>query len=336
MATVEQNEHLSSAQLLSLAVQAMQLYAPQYQGQVSLLCQSENATFLIQTPTARYALRIHRPNYHQKHEIESELNWLDALNAYGIAVPQAILSEQGERVQTLGLNADIVRYAVLFEWISGEMPTTEVDPKAFRQLGQINAKLHNHSKAWTHPAEFQRIIWNHETMVSPQGHWGNWRNAPHLKLSDHPIVEEAIERIALELAGFGKSNDRYGLIHADLRLTNLLLQGDQIAVIDFDDCGMSWYMHDLAAAISFNEHCAAAPEWVDNWIEGYEREAHISNEEYALIPSFVMQRRIQMLAWVGSHAQTEMALSLGNDWANQTVRLCKKYLDHKQLPVGAS
>ncbi|KAA8733273.1 phosphotransferase [Acinetobacter qingfengensis] len=334
MAIVEQNENLSRAELLCLAEQAMRLYPAKYQGQVQLLCQSENATFLITTATERYALRIHRPNYHQKHEIESELKWLDALNDYGVAVPQAILSEQGERVQTISLSNDVIRYAVLFEWIEGEMPTTEVDPQAFRQLGQINAKLHNHSKAWQYPDNFQRIIWNHETMVSPQGHWGDWRHATHLNRNDHIVIEETIQRIDHELKDFGKSSDRYGLIHADLRLTNLLLQNDRIGVIDFDDCGMSWYMHDLAAAISFNEHYAAAPEWIENWIEGYEREAHISNEEYALIPTFVMQRRIQMLAWIGSHAQTEMALSLGNDWANQTVRLCKKYLNTQQIPVG--
>ena len=92
-------------------------------------------------------------------------------------------------------------------------------------------------------------------------------------------------------------------------------------------------MHDLAAAISFNEHHAAAPEWVEHWLKGYERIGHISDAEYALIPTFIMQRRIQIMAWNGSHASTEMALSLGDQWSNETVRLCKKYLAN-QMPVG--
>lgn len=331
---VAQNECLDAYTLYQLAEQAVKQYPTAVQGSVKLLCQSENATFVVQTDTARYALRIHRPNYHQKQDIESELNWLDALKAYGIAVPQAIHNMQNERVLTLGLPDGTIRYAVLFDWIAGDMPTTDVDPQAFQQLGQITAKLHNHSKAWPAPRGFQRIIWNHDTMVGANGHWGDWRDAPHLKPEDHGIIEQAIARIGKELSAFGKAPDRYGLIHADLRLTNLLLQGDRIGVIDFDDCGMGWFMHDLAAAISFNEHHAAAPEWVDHWIIGYEREAHISAAEYALIPTFIMQRRIQMLAWIGSHAQTEMALSLGNDWANQTVRLCKKYLFENKRPVG--
>ena len=52
-----------------------------------------------------------------------------------------------------------------------------------------------------------------------------------------------------------------------------------------------------------------------------------------MIPTFIMQRRIQMMAWNGSHAQTEMAQSLGDQWSNETVRLCKKYLNG-QMPVG--
>ncbi|MEB3753377.1 phosphotransferase enzyme family protein [Acinetobacter sp. MD2(2019)] len=333
---VEQNECLDAATLQALAEKAVAQYPKKYQGKINLLCQSENATFVVRTAETKYALRLHRPNYHNKQNIESELNWLDALTQSGIAVPQAILSEQGERVLTLDLDDGNIRYAVLFNWVDGDMPTTDVDPTAFQQLGQITAKLHHHSKTWQIPEQFDRIIWNHETMLGTDGHWGDWRHAPHLKSKDHAIVEEAIQSIGQKLADFGKTSDRYGLIHADLRLTNLLLQQDRIGVIDFDDCGMSWFMHDLAAAISFNEHLAPAQQWVENWIEGYERVAHISNEEYALIPTFIMQRRIQMMAWIGSHAQTEMALSLGTDWADHTVRLCKKYLNTRDFPVGAA
>lgn len=331
--TVEQNEFLNAAQLQSLAEQAMRYYPTEYQGEIKLLCQSENATFIIRNKQHCYALRIHRPNYHSRLNILSELEWLDALNQSGIAVPLAIADSNGQLVITLKLSDEIIRYAVLFHWIAGTMPTIEVDPTAFQQLGNITAKLHLHSKQWQPSDTFTRIIWDHETMLGPQAHWGDWRNAPHLQLRDHDIINESIAKIANKLGTFGKTADRYGLIHADLRLTNLLLQEQHIGVIDFDDCGMSWFMHDLAAAISFNEHHASAPHWIEQWLKGYETIAHISVEEYALIPTFIMQRRIQMMAWNGSHMQTEMALSLGDQWSNETVRLCKKYLADT-MPVG--
>ncbi|MFX8984475.1 serine kinase, partial [Acinetobacter baumannii] len=80
---------------------------------------------------------------------------------------------------------------------------------AFEQLGQITAKLHAHSKTWQAPENFQRIVWNHETMVGADGHWGNWKNAPHLRPHDHGVIEEAIAQISKDLNFFGKTQERY-------------------------------------------------------------------------------------------------------------------------------
>lgn len=333
--SAKQAESLTDAEITLLAQRALACYPAALHGELQLLCRSENATFLLRAGGKRYALRLHRPDYHSKADILSELMWLDALRETGIMVPQAIPARDGESVLTLTLADGSTRHAVLFHWIDGEMPTTDVDPKAFQQLGTITARLHQHSRSWQKPEGFQRIIWDHHTMVSEHSHWGRWQDAPHLDPADHGIIAAAVERAGQALAEFGKERDRYGLIHADLRLTNLLLHKGETRVIDFDDCGMGWYLHDLAAAISFVEHHPRAAEWVDNWILGYERVAHISDAEMALVPTLLIQRRIQVTAWMGTHADTEMALSLGPHWASHSVRLCRRYLESSQLPVGA-
>ena len=333
--TAKQYDTLNNAALLRLAEMTLLRYPAALQGKLSLLCRSENATFLLEAAGKRYALRLHRADYHQRADIESELQWLDALRETGIDVPQAVVDREGQRVQTLILEEGSVRHAVLFHWIEGEMPGTDVDPRAFQQLGNITARLHQHSRSWQRPADFQRITWDHHTMVSLQSHWGDWRDAPNLRVQDHAIVEETIARVGSTLAEFGKEPRNYGLIHADLRLTNLLLYKGETRVIDFDDCGFGWYLHDLAAAISFVEHHPRAAEWVDHWIRGYEQVAHITDAEMERIPALLIQRRIQLLAWAGSHAETEMAQSLGPQWADHSVRLCHRYLETRDLPVGA-
>ncbi|MTD27159.1 phosphotransferase enzyme family protein [Erwinia sorbitola] len=333
--TAKQYDTLTNAALLRLAEMTLLRYPAAFQGKLSLLCRSENATFLVEAGGKRYALRLHRADYHQRADIESELHWLDALRETGIEVPQAVADREGQTVQSLLLEEGVVRYAVLFHWIDGEMPGTDVDPRAFQQLGNITARLHQHSRSWQRPAGFQRIIWDHHTMVSPQSHWGDWRDAPNLRGADHRVVEETIAHVGSTLTDFGKDPHNYGLIHADLRLTNLLLHKGETRVIDFDDCGFGWYLHDLAAAISFVEHHPRAAEWVDHWIRGYEQVAHISDAEMEKIPALLIQRRIQLLAWAGSHAETEMAQSLGSQWADHSVRLCRRYLETSELPVGA-
>lgn len=332
--SAKQYDNLTDSQLNLMAQQALACYPDPLQGQLSLLCRSENATFLLRAAGQRYALRLHRGDYHQKADIVSELQWLDALRETGIMVPEAVPDKEGEQVLTLRLPDGSERYVVLFHWIEGEMPTTDVDPRAFQQLGQITARLHQQSKQWQKPAGFQRIIWDHHTMTSAESHWGRWQDAPNLNPADHGVVEQAIAQVGAAMAQFGKGSDRYGLIHADLRLTNLLLHKGETRVIDFDDCGLGWYLHDLAAAISFVEHHPRAPEWIDHWIRGYEQVAHISDTEMAMLPALLVQRRIQLTAWVGSHAETEMARSLGPEWASHSVRLCRRYLEGERLPVG--
>ena len=333
----KQSDTLDNASLHQLAEQALQTYPDALQGELSLICRSENATFMVRLADGnRLALRVHRDDYHQRHEIESELAWLDGLRDAKIQVPDALVARNGERVQTLILDQHTQRHVVLFKWIEGEMPTTEVDPRAFAQLGEVTARLHFHSQRWQKPAGFQRIVWDHQTMVGPQGHWGRWQDAPGLRVEERPLVEQTLDRVNRVLAKFGKDASRYGLIHADLRLTNLLLHKGETRVIDFDDCGMGWYMHDAAAAISFVEHHPRAQEWVDHWLVGYQRVLPLSEADLAVIPTMIIQRRIQLLAWVGSHATTEMAISLGDRWVADSLKLCEAYLATQECALAVS
>ncbi|MFP1790644.1 phosphotransferase enzyme family protein [Lonsdalea quercina] len=331
----EQYDTLDDITMNRLAERAMGRYSAELQGTLTLLCRSENATYRLDADGKRYAMRIHRPGYHHRDDIYGELSWLAELRREGIIVPEPLVGRDGRAVQTVSLGDGVERNVVLFHWIEGEMPTTDVDGAAFEQLGQITARLHQHSRRWQPPAGFRRIVWDHETMVGPNAHWGRWQDAPYLSPSDHPVIEETIKRVSAALADYGKSSQRYGLIHADLRLTNLLLLRGETRVIDFDDCGLGWYLHDLAAAISFVEHHPRAPEWVAGWLRGYQQICPLSDADLAVIPSLIVQRRIQMTAWIGSHQQTEQAKSMGERWCPDTVRLCRLYLVGA-LPVGAT
>ncbi|QCR38554.1 phosphotransferase enzyme family protein [Nissabacter sp. SGAir0207] len=338
--TAQQYDSLDNAALIRLAGQALASCPHLDSPRPALFCRSENATFQVtDAHGTRYALRIHRPNYHQQQEIESELQWLDALRAAGIEVPFAHRNGAGERVIPLRTDAGETRYAVLFDWIAGEVLQSDISRVSradFIELGRTTARLHQHSRQWQRPAGFRRLRWDHATMTGATGHWGDWRAAPGLAAADIPLVERAQRQAGAALAAFGEGPDRFGLIHADLRLTNLMRHQQQTRVIDFDDCGFGWYLHDLAAAISFVEHHPDAPNWVEGWLEGYQQLCPLTPEERAIIPAMLIQRRIQLLAWVGSHAETEQARSLGADWAQQSVRLCRLYLSQQCLPVGAA
>ena len=56
---------------------------------------------------------------------------------------------------------------------------------------------------------------------------------------------------------------------ADLRLANLLIDGEAVKVIDFDDCGFGWHMYDAATPVSFYEHEPQVPRLLEAWLKGY-------------------------------------------------------------------
>jgi Ser/Thr protein kinase RdoA (MazF antagonist) len=48
-------------------------------------------------------------------------------------------------------------------------------------------------------------------------------------------------------------------------MANLLIHQGNIRVIDFDDCGLGWFLYDIGAALSFMEDREDVPELVDAW-----------------------------------------------------------------------
>jgi Ser/Thr protein kinase RdoA (MazF antagonist) len=128
------------------------------------------------------------------------------------------------------------------------------------------------------------------------------------------------------LAHFGSGPGRYGLVHADLRLANLLVDGDQTYVIDFDDSGWSWFLYDFGAAVSFFEHDPRIPELTDAWVRGYRSERPLDDEDEAEISTFVMMRRLLLVAWIGSHSGTDLARSMGAEYTAGSCELAEAYL----------
>ncbi|ODN65638.1 phosphotransferase enzyme family protein [Methylophaga muralis] len=119
-------------------------------------------------------------------------------------------------------------------------------------------------------------------------------------------------------------------MHADLRLANLLVDDKQLSVIDFDDCGFSWFIYDFASAVSFLETSPLLPELQQAWVRGYKSIAALSAEDEAMISTLVMFRRLLLTAWVASHPETPTAAEAGfEQFTFGTIELAKKYLQQQ-------
>jgi len=295
-----------------------------------LLNISENATFRLDDPEAAapVVVRVHRPGYHSAAEIASELAWIDALREAGAVETPAILDRaDGDRIARFEHDGE-VRRAVGFAWMDGAEPPADARlAEGFGRLGAISARLHRHVRAWTPPPCFVRKRWTYETTIGPAPHWGDWRAADGLDPQAIALLDRLRETLRARLAAYGEGPDRFGLVHADLRLANLLVEGDHLGVIDFDDCGFGWFAYDFAAAISFLEHEPWIPDLQAAWLEGYRMVAPLPPGTEAMLPDLVMLRRLLLTAWIASHAETPTARELvAQGYTRGTVELAERHL----------
>ena len=311
-----------------LAAAAVARYGLSPDATAELCNVSENHTYRVDDRATgrRYALRLHRPGYRTARQIESELEWLDALGGDGaVETCVPVRAPGGARVVSVdGRNVS------MFEWLPGREPDPEGHEviAGFRILGSVSARMHAHARAWTPPPGFDRPAWDYEHTLGSAGHWGAWQDGLGMGDEEREQLGRVDAVIGRRLEAYGKGDTRFGLVHADIRLANLLVDDNgRVRVIDFDDCGYAWFMYDFATTVSFMEDHPRVPELREAWLEGYRSVAPLDAADEAELDTFVMLRRLLLVAWIGSHHTfaTEAA-ELGAGFTAGTCALAERYL----------
>jgi Ser/Thr protein kinase RdoA (MazF antagonist) len=304
---------------------------------VRLLNVSENATYLVEDPDqGPCILRVHRLGYHTGAEIESELAWMDALRAEaGVRTPRVLPAPDGQRVLALpdveeapdaasGAELGALRHCVRFEYLTGTEPAD--DDAHFAELGEVTARMHQHAREWLRPSWFTRFSWDYDAAFGREARWGRWQDGIGVGPAERAVLGRLDSVLAARLAAFGTGPARFGLVHADTRLANLLVDGGRVSVIDFDDSGFSWFLYDVGTSVSFFEHQPQVPGLVDSWLSGYRRVLSLSAADEAEIWTFIMFRRLLLVAWIGSHQGADIAQQLGAGYTQDSCDLAERFL----------
>jgi Ser/Thr protein kinase RdoA (MazF antagonist) len=276
---------------------------------VQFVRHGENTTYRVTAGDGRqFALRINRPGYQTAEAIRSELAWMDSLRDGGIRTPHAVPGVDGDPLQAATTVTGESRTAVMFEWIDG-VPLSAVAAVApWQRLGALMARIHVHTRAWKRPAWFTRPAWDADALVGDDPRWGPPDPQQVFTPENRAALEASRTEVHTRMDALGTSSDRFGLIHADLAFENVLVSDDgAVTIIDFDDCGDSWYLHDFAVVLYPHEGTEGFGERRDALVEGYRQVAALDGELLDELPTFLMARRIQTLGWVFSRAETAHA-----------------------------
>ncbi len=283
---------------------------------VELVSRSENVVFRVDADDGgAYALRVHRPGYHTLAELESEPLWTAALNEAGIGAPVAERTRAGGHYAVVEISGtEETRHVGLIPWFDGvalneriENAPNEADRDShFEQLGRLMAAMHDQAITWQPPPHFQRHSFDADGLMGEAPFWGRFWDVPELTQEQRETLIEARLSIRTRLSEYGKDGGTYSMIHADLRSANVLVMGDRVHVIDFDDAGFGWHQYDIAVALSDHAIDDSYEPIRDALIAGYRSQRAISDEDLALLPMFLLARTLAALGWLHDRPEVDL------------------------------
>jgi Ser/Thr protein kinase RdoA (MazF antagonist) len=116
--------------------------------------------------------------------------------------------------------------------------------------------LHAHARTFEPGANFSRVVWNSETLLTAEhGRFLSWRHAD-LDPALHPFLEDVNAALLESVRALERTGPRW-LLHADLHQGNVLFLPNSANAIDFDDCGFGHPAVDIAVALG--------SPWADNY-----------------------------------------------------------------------
>jgi Ser/Thr protein kinase RdoA (MazF antagonist) len=261
---------------------------------VSLVAERENKVYRVNAPGGPLALRLHRPGYRTAAELVSELDWMAALADRGNPVAAPVPARDGALMhEVAGVQCDMLG------WLDGtplaQLPVGGAERAAlFARIGAGMGRLHSACDDWQPGPGFTRWAWDADGLLGEAPLWGRFWENPSLPPEDRALMERFRDRAGAELARIGDRLD-YGLIHADLVGDNVLVDGETLHLIDFDDGGYGYRLFDLATAliktVEDPDHAALRAALCEGYLP--EREIDI-----APLDLFLALRAVTYLGWI--------------------------------------
>lgn len=251
-----------------------------------------NSTFKITTVDGnRYALRINVNSQRTKANVLAEVFWvkeLSEVNRLNVAKPVANL--KGEFL-TFFWHEDMGKdlATVAFEWIDGTEMGDKPSLEALKAVGAALARMHEASVSTQLPN-------GAELHVLKDALWGannNINASDSLSSSDRVTLVRSLDVIS-EVSEDMFNRQTPQIIHADVHGWNVMWNGKEATIFDFDDCAIGLPVQDLAVTFYYLD----VKDHENYIIEGYESVRPLPNFSEFEMETLIMQRRIILLNYL--------------------------------------
>jgi len=229
--------------------------------------------------------------------IAAEIDWMTYLSS-GVVVPELIKSGNAKLIETYEGDGETYIICVYSEMAGAYWNKNDPllwNETVFYNWGKTMGKTHQMTKEYK-PSDNAYCRPRFEDNLVPPEYYKSF-----------PSVYEKITRVQNEILALSRDTDSYGLIHCDMHQQNMLISGDHIGVLDFDDCRYGWFALDIGIALYHalwwglpdddREKNAFAMKIINHFMLGYKENNHLSDYWIKKIPLFMRYRQIDALSW---------------------------------------
>ncbi len=285
---------------------------------VRFLRASANVLFVYTYRGNRYYLRINHANARPLRMLRAEMQALRWLGARGVRVAMPAASTAGEDVVSVDTQFGRLMCVVFCEAPGSHLKFDALCDEHFVTWGSELGRLHCQMQNMPDATALGRPSYVELLQTACE----------HIHPEETHLLRE-LEEVDTKLSALPKSRARFGLIHFDFELDNLLWDGWRVAVVDFDDCARLWYAADVIYALRdlfLGREFAASEPRFRLFLEGYRSHTQFDESDTALLPLFFRLHRLFAIGRLRN--ALPMAESPRMQWADA---LCSKLRGYVEL-----
>ena len=230
--------------------------------------------------------------------LESRLRFVAFLHRGGVRIIKPLPSLNDRLFETLDDENGIwIAYAM--KRIPGKTMSPKVwDPVFVQNWGELIGKCHRVAQDYP-DWEYCIDPVNSEKYLTWESEWENFH-----RLCNEPEIKEAWESIGEEMKTLPINRDVFGFIQNDPHIWNIMTDGKNLTLLDFDVANHHWFINDIAIACQHVlmiqsggltlplHHRDRLENFLKVFLQGYQQENYLSRDWLDQLDLFFAYRRI--------------------------------------------
>ncbi len=263
---------------------------------IRLINEGINIVYSYELKNQTYYLRLTHAKLRSPIELEAALAYQRHLFEHHAPVCEPISSLNGLWFESVWQNDEEFLAHVCKE-VPGEPITFDYPFLLYKTWGESLGKLHAAAASYDF-SQYQYATWS-KSIEEMEGYLTH----------ESAEIQEALHSVSTFMHTRAKNQQNYGLTHGDHREGNVLTDGKQVHLIDFDLPSVNWFTEDLFRPF-FDSIVHNQRNWQDKmkpYLEGYFSIRNESSTDVSAFPWQILMKCLEIYLWTKNNWTADLA-----------------------------